>query len=145
MTATIQNPKYSLADLEAVTGVSGRTIRYYITLGLLPPAHGRGPSATYDQEHLNRLQVIRLLRDEHIPLAEIGTRLAELSPRQIATLVEGETPTIGEAWRRIALHPQIELHYRESPDGKNEAIEDAVQLIVDLAAPIVQRLEERRR
>jgi DNA-binding transcriptional MerR regulator len=144
MTAAIHNPKYSLADLEALTGVSGRTIRYYITRGLLPPAHGRGPSATYDQEHLNRLQVIRLLREEHIPLAEIGTRLAELSPRQVATLVEGETPTLGEAWRRIALHPNIELHYREAPDGKNEAIEEAVQFIVDLAAPIVQRMEKGR-
>jgi DNA-binding transcriptional MerR regulator len=144
MTAIVQNPKYSLADLEALTGVNGRTIRYYITLGLLPPAHGRGPSATYDQEHLNRLRVIRLLREQHIPLAEIGTRLAELSPRQIATLIPGETPVLGEAWRRIALHPNIELHYRESPDGKNEAIEDAVQLIIDLASPIVQRLEKGR-
>ncbi|HET8523625.1 MAG TPA: MerR family transcriptional regulator [Thermomicrobiales bacterium] len=144
MTATIQKPKYSLADLEALTGVSGRTIRYYITLGLLPPAHGRGPSATYDQEHLNRLQVILLLREQHIPLAEIGTRLAELSPRQIATMVEGDTRPVGEAWRRIALHPNIELHYREPADGRDEELQDAVQLILDLSGPIVQRLEERR-
>lgn len=144
MSTTVQHPKYSLADLEALTGISGRTIRYYITLGLLPPAHGRGPSATYDQEHLNRLQVILLLREQHIPLAEIGTRLAELSPRQVAKLVQTEDQVLGEVWRRIALHPNIELHYRESPSGTDESIQEAVQLIVDLAAPIVHRLEERQ-
>ena len=34
--------RYTMADLEAESGLPARTIRYYITQGLLPPARGRG-------------------------------------------------------------------------------------------------------
>ena len=51
--------RYTIADLERETGVSARTIRYYISEGLLQPAYGRGPSATYDADHLLRLRMIQ--------------------------------------------------------------------------------------
>ena len=37
------NQRYSMADLERLTGFSSRTIRYYIQEGLIRAAHGRGP------------------------------------------------------------------------------------------------------
>src|SRR5262249_28126708 len=71
--------RYAMADLERETGLDARTIRYYITRGLLQPAHGRGPSATYDLGHLLRLRMIQLLKNDRLPLDDIKTRLAELT------------------------------------------------------------------
>ena len=47
--------RYTMADLEQLTGFSARTIRFYIQEGLVSAAHGRGPSATYERDHLLRL------------------------------------------------------------------------------------------
>src|SRR5688500_14962404 len=60
--------RYTMGDLEAQTGLTARTIRYYITEGLLPAAKGRGVGATYGPGHLLRLKAIALLKGEHMPL-----------------------------------------------------------------------------
>lgn len=83
--------RYSLADLARVTGVTPRTVRYYIVGGLLPGANESGPGAWYDERHLQRLRLIRELQRQHLPLAEIRTRLAELADDEVAELLEAQT------------------------------------------------------
>lgn len=134
--------RYTIGDLEAETGFNQRTIRYYITQGLLAPAHGRGPSATYDLGHLLRLRMIALLKAAYRPLDEIRARLAELSDREIAALLEVETAPPEDRWRRVQLHPDIELHVRERATGRDGALEEAVDLIVGLTRPVIDRLED---
>jgi len=73
---------YRRADLEA-EGFPPTTIRYYISLGLLPRAHGRGPHAYYTDEHLNRLKAIRREREARCTLADFRERFA--SPRKRRT------------------------------------------------------------
>ncbi len=139
--------RYSIAELEEQTGINARTIRYYIGKGLLAPAYGRGPTATYDLGHLLRLRMIRHLQEvERLPLAEIKERLGRLSDEAIETLLGVETRPAEDRWRRIALHPDIELHVRDrgqNPRG-DQAFEDAVELIVGLARPVIDRLEGPR-
>lgn len=72
-------PPISLVDLCDAADVTPRTVRYYIQQGLLPPADGAGQSASYNAGHLGRLQLIRRLRDHHLPLAEIRARLDALT------------------------------------------------------------------
>ncbi|HUG30446.1 MAG TPA: MerR family transcriptional regulator [Candidatus Limnocylindria bacterium] len=78
---------YSIADLARLTGVSVRTIRYYLAQGLLPTSGESGPGAHYGDGHLHRLQLTRRLQEQHLPLAEIRRRLAELTDAEVATLV----------------------------------------------------------
>ena len=80
--------EYSLQDLVDLAGVTPRTIRYYIVQGLLPSPGKAGPGATYTDGHLNRLRLIRRLQREHLPLAEIRTRLAALDDATVAALAE---------------------------------------------------------
>jgi len=80
--------EYSLQDLSDLAGVTPRTIRYYIAQGLLPSPGKAGPGATYADGHLNRLRLIKRLQREHLPLAEIRTRLAALDDATVAALVE---------------------------------------------------------
>lgn len=80
--------RYSLAELARVTGVTPRTVRYYIAQGLLPGANEAGPGASYDADHLARLRLIRELQRQHLPLAEIRTRLVGLRSDEIAVLLD---------------------------------------------------------
>jgi DNA-binding transcriptional MerR regulator len=70
------------------TRVTPRTVHFYIQQGLLPPSGTTGPGARYTQEHVDRLRLIRLLQNEHLPLAEINRRLRGLSSDQVRALVE---------------------------------------------------------
>lgn len=81
-------PRYSLAELARVTGVTPRTVRYYIAQGLLPGANETGPGAWYDEHHLARLRLIRELQRQHLPLAEIRQRLSGLEAVEVETLLE---------------------------------------------------------
>lgn len=54
--------RYQIGDFERMFGIPRRTIRYYVSEGILPPAHGRGPTAWYDETHLRRLRAHLLKR-----------------------------------------------------------------------------------
>lgn len=64
--------KYSLERLSELTNVLERTIRAYITQGLIPRPVGKGRAAYYTEVHLKRLKVIKQLRDRYgLPLDQI--------------------------------------------------------------------------
>jgi len=79
--------EYSLQDLADLAGATPRTIRYYIAQGLLASPGRVGPGTTYTDGHLNRLRLIKRLQREHLPLAEIRSRLAALDDVTVAALV----------------------------------------------------------
>ena len=81
-------PRYSLTELADLAGVTPRTVRYYMSQGLLPSSGTSGPGAKYDDAHLVRLRLVRKLQREHLPLAEIRQRLAGLDDATIATLAD---------------------------------------------------------
>jgi DNA-binding transcriptional MerR regulator len=83
---------YSLGDLCGLAGVTPRTVRYYISQGLLRSPGTSGPGARYDDGHLSRLRLVRRLQREHLPLAEIRARLAALTDDEAIAQAEGPTP-----------------------------------------------------
>jgi len=84
-------PRYSLTELADLASVTPRTIRYYITQGLLRGPATSGPGAKYDDVDLARLRLIKRLQAEHQPLAEIRTQLEALGDDAILRLHD-ETP-----------------------------------------------------
>jgi DNA-binding transcriptional MerR regulator len=134
--------RYTMADLERETGITSRTIRYYITEGLLAPSYGRGPTATYDLGHLLRLQMIANLRNEGLGIKEIRDRLSRLTDDEIASSLKIRTRPPEDRWRRIQLHPNLELMVREPGGEPDLKLEEAVDLLVGLARPVIERLEE---
>ena len=73
----------TIEDLEKYSGLSIRTLHYYMQKGLLPGPDKRGKNATYSQEHLDRLDLINMLKEIHLPLDEIRTILNQLTPEEI--------------------------------------------------------------
>jgi DNA-binding transcriptional MerR regulator len=80
----------SIEELAARAGVSVRTVRYYIGEGLLSGPANRGKYASYDEQHLARLRLIRRLVDQHVPLAEVRERLAQLSVDEVHSVLQQE-------------------------------------------------------
>jgi hypothetical protein len=68
-----------------------RTIRYYVTRGLLPKAHDyEGGRARYGGTHLIRLLLIKKLQAEHHTLTRISSTLEEADDRGVMALLLGE-------------------------------------------------------
>jgi DNA-binding transcriptional MerR regulator len=78
----------TLAGLADQSGVSERTIRYYIQFGLVPAPQGAGSRSRYGRSHLGRLRLIRMLQDRHLPLSAIRKVLAQRSEEEIVRLAE---------------------------------------------------------
>jgi DNA-binding transcriptional MerR regulator len=66
----------SIGELAERAGVTRRTIRYYVEIGLLQPPAGAGKAAVYGTEHLERLELIKSLQAYRLSLEEIRGRLA---------------------------------------------------------------------
>lgn len=93
---------YNLRELCREADVTERTVRYYIKEGLLPPPHGSGPFSRYGYEHWLRMQFIKRLKDEYLPLSEIKNLLDSRSTGELdqlarrAGLIPGNAAPKGE-------------------------------------------------
>jgi len=73
--------RWKVTDLEARSGVSRRTIRLYISRGLLAGPVKSGRDAAYSREHLDRLLKIKKLQGEGLTLHEIAHALSSTRER----------------------------------------------------------------
>lgn len=79
---------YLIHELAEKMGISVRTIRYYISEGLLPAPDTKGRYATFSEEYLLRLELILKLKDAFLPLKEIRDRIVGLDQTQIKELLD---------------------------------------------------------
>ena len=64
-------------------GISVRTIRYYIEEGLLPQPDYQGKYSKYTLIYLDRLELIRRLKESYLPLREIAEIMRSLTDVQV--------------------------------------------------------------
>ena len=70
-----------ISELEKRSGISRRTIHFYLQEGLLPPPFKTGRTmAYYDDTHLDRLRFIKKARKGGWPIAAIRDRLSDAGP-----------------------------------------------------------------
>lgn len=134
--------KYSIKELEKLSGIPARTIRYYISNGILQAPEGAGRGAFYTSRHYERLTLIQemvnnqkmtieqiqkifdpsqteqAIRDEHMLLKRVQNALGrDLDDRQELLRIAGLSNQIDgsepETWVRMQLHPDgIEIHLK---------------------------------
>jgi DNA-binding transcriptional MerR regulator len=80
--------EHTISELSALSGISVRTIRFYLAQGLIPSAGKEGSATRYPEATLARLRLLTRLRNAHLPLAEIRKQLLALSDDQALTLAE---------------------------------------------------------
>jgi DNA-binding transcriptional MerR regulator len=125
-------PRYSLTELADLAGVTPRTVRYYITSGLLPGPGQSGPGAKYGDEDLARLRLIRRLQREHLPLAEIRRRIEGLDDEDVRALALETEPAPTDSaleYLRRVLEP-----VRPAPPSPSSAAARPAQLLRRLAS-----------
>jgi len=87
---------FTLSELAEASGVSKRSIRYYIQNGLLPAAPRTGRGTVYPSSHLTRLALIQRLKERHLPLDEIRRQIEELSDAEVVASL-GNSERRGES------------------------------------------------
>jgi DNA-binding transcriptional MerR regulator len=106
-----------LAELSRRSGVARSTIKFYLREGLLPPGVSQGRNqALYDERHLERLRLIRALREVAGLSLEVVGRVAGELDRASAHGWESDADPIGEAWRAMYAPPARE----RSPEAQAE-------------------------
>lgn len=104
-------PTFTITELASLAGVTPRTIRYYVSVGLLPAPDAAGRATRYGQEHLDRVRLVRRLQEQHLPLAEIRMRLAALDPGEVAASLAAPAPApLGDALDYIRSLTQPSMH-----------------------------------
>ena len=125
-----------------MTGLSRRTIHYYVQRGLLPPPEGGGRGHFYTAEHVERIRRIRAWQDAGSSLERIKGSLA---PGAEAA----EKPVIPERlqrpdpamWMRLAVAPGVELgiqagRFRISPARLEQLAEAVAELCDEIIPPL---------
>ena len=82
-----EEKNYTISELAEAAKVTIRTIRYYVTEDVLPPPLGSSRASVYAEEHLNRLRLIKILKEEFLPLQEIRTLLSGLDHEAVLELL----------------------------------------------------------
>ena len=155
-------PRLDLDELGKRSGLPPRTIRYYISQGLVPAPVKRGPASYYREDHLNRLLLIRKYQAEGLPLdlirrrlSRLGVRDAQEEARPVASpealgsnpaldyirALKGAIPHAAAAaphpvdfWVRTRLSPDVELNVKEPLDAERRR---RVERLIDEARRIL--------
>ena len=94
-----------MAELSRRSGVPTGTIKYYLREGLVPPGEATAPNqAEYCQQHLDRLALIRALREAAgLPIATINRVFAAMDRYQEGTPPEYLSIAIGALSEPLAV------------------------------------------
>lgn len=79
--------QYTITEIERITGIARRTIHYYIKERLIPPATGSGGGASYNDEHVMRLNLIKEMQKSHLKLSGIREALNGMSFSEMEVLL----------------------------------------------------------
>jgi DNA-binding transcriptional MerR regulator len=86
--------EWTLRELAAEAGVPERTIRFYISRGLLDPPLRGGRGAAYGEKHKQGIEAIRRLQAQGLMLSEIAFALHSSRADHSAEEAEAGEPTI---------------------------------------------------
>jgi len=79
--------QYTIEELSTQSGISRRTIHFYVQQGVLPAPAGAGLGARYTADHLLRLQAVPILRQQGQRLDQIRELFGRLSTDEIRRVV----------------------------------------------------------
>jgi MerR family redox-sensitive transcriptional activator SoxR len=90
--------KLTIGEVATLAGMRTSTLRYYESIGLLPPPRRISGQRRYSQEILSVLAIIQLAKEVNFSLPEIKT------------LLYGESSIPSERWRQLAEHKLREVN-----------------------------------
>ena len=128
--------KYKVSELAEKAGVTKRTIHYYISKGLLLPPEGTGINSLYNDEHLERILLIKKLQAEYMPLNKIREYILENPKEKVhKSAKEMKAKVINKEEREVYIRENIcdvfEIHYSKENEEKYGYIIENVKKYVE--------------
>ena len=128
--------EYKVSELADKAGVTKRTIHYYISKGLLLPPEGSGVNSLYNDEHLERILLIKKLQAEYMPLNKIREYILENPTEKVQKKAkEIKTKLTREEGQEIYIRENVcdifETHYSEENAEKYKYIIENVKKYVE--------------
>lgn len=102
-----EDPQYTVSELEQLTGISRRTIHFYVKEGVIAPPDGMAGGARYGAEHLLRLKLTRELQKSHLKLSGIREAMDSLSLDQMRSMLQKATGS-AKTWDKASLERWLE-------------------------------------
>lgn len=106
--------RLSIDQLATLTGLTARTVRYYIQQGLVSRPEGAKRGAYYEQRHIEQLLLIRRWTDAGLSLDRVRELIGgapEDPPRRTAP------PGSVEVWSRVTVADGLEVHLEPGRAG----------------------------
>lgn len=128
--------EYKVSELADKVGVTKRTIHYYISKGLLIPPEGSGVNSVYNDEHLERILLIKKLQAEYMPLNKIREYILENPTEKVQKKAKKiKTKIAKEEEQKIYIRENVcnifEIHYSEENGQKYKHIIENVKKYVE--------------
>ena len=128
--------EYKVSELADKAGVTKRTIHYYISKGLLLPPEGSGVNSLYNDEHLERILLIKKLQSEYMPLNKIREYILENPKEKVKSKEKEEKYNIlkdesQEIYIRENICDMFEIHYSKKKGEKYRYIIENVKKYVE--------------
>ena len=128
--------KYKVSELAEKAGVTKRTIHYYISKGLLLQPEGTGINSLYNDEHLERILLIKKLQAEYMPLNKIREYILENPKEKVRkSAKEVKAKVINKEEREVYIRENIcdifEIHYSKENEEKYGYIIENVKKYVE--------------
>lgn len=123
--------RYSIGELSELTGVSRRTVHFYVQRRLIDAPLGKGRGRHYDQRHVDQIRRVRDLQRHGVPLGEMAG----------GGLARAELPRLGAPELAPVLRVRID-------DNVTVEVAQAVsltpELIADLASAVSAIMSKHR-
>ncbi|MEO7216886.1 MAG: MerR family transcriptional regulator [Gemmatimonadaceae bacterium] len=128
---------------------SARSVRFYVSAGLMDRPDGTGTAATYHYRHLLQLLTVKIRQREGQSLEEIKKEVRSLAGDVLEKRVAGSLEPVlivradqvalradePVAWRRVSVADGIELHVRADSSAAHEdllmAMREAVRAAIE--------------
>lgn len=120
---------YNIELLSKLSGLTKRTVRYYIEKGLLDPPVGSCRGSYYTQSHLDRLEEIKKWSQQGIPLTQVKLLIEGETHSQCVTKIDVIYTT---KWEKLKIADNLELHFWENSIRPQDlkSIYDFIQNII---------------
>jgi len=125
-------PTYSIEELSALTGISRRTIRFYVQQELIRRPNGSRRGSWYDQQHLTQLLEIKRWQEAGLNLDRIRQLLRHAEDGSLIPPTPRQPGHIA-VWSRIDLADGVELNLNPAVAGLTpEQVSDLTSTLIRL-------------
>jgi DNA-binding transcriptional MerR regulator len=80
--------EYTIQELSELSGLPRRTIHFYVQQEIIPPPEGAGLGAYYTDNHLLRLRLVPVLRQQGLRLDDIREKFQGAGEAELGKLYE---------------------------------------------------------